>query len=158
MHREVNPIESISPGVRCNGSLLDWTVSARSCDGKGMLASSSPELFMILIVVRGPNPEDDCPPVGPVASGTVTVATGPPLGQPATNVAVVVDRSRATSDSPEFPNTSFWCALTVSTYDLGNHESPTCSSSSWRLPFGLVCRVFFFSRPHSTPEYNPIRR
>ena len=110
--RDVNPIDRISPGVRCKGILFDCTVMARSRGGNGIVANNNPALFMMRMVVRDPYPD-----VAPPINGTVTAAMGPPLGHPATNVVVVLDSNRNTSaGSPTAPvGRMLWCIHTVST-------------------------------------------
>jgi len=92
----VNPIVNISPGVYLLCILV-------CCDDGGncILDNNTPEFRIIRIVVLVPNPDELLPPLlllPVVDSGIVTVAIGPPLGHPASNVVVVVDNNLDSSD------------------------------------------------------------
>ena len=108
-------MDNISPGTRCCIVAVDVDGNPKSSclgGGNGIFANIDPALFIIRIVVLDPNPDDDeeeeypipPPPLPPLLlSGMVTAAIGPPLGHPATNVVVVVDNSRATSEISPLP-------------------------------------------------------
>ena len=67
----------------------------KSRGGNGIVEITPPVLFIIRMVVECPNPDAAPPPLDEVDvddnNGTVTDAIGPPLGQPAMKVVVVVD-------------------------------------------------------------------
>ena len=97
----MNPIVNISPGVYLVCKLV--CCIAGGDGGNCILDNNTPEFRIIRIVVLVPNPVDDDELLPPlllpvVDSGIVTVAIGPPLGHPASNVVVVVDNNLAISD------------------------------------------------------------